>query len=69
MNESQRRRMNGRRWGFGRGQTFKEEGREIAQAMGAGLGEFYLRGQRWAQMIEAEREARRRGDNKARYYR
>ena len=55
------------RWRFGRGQTFKEEGDEIAAAMGSGLGEFYLRGQRWAQMIEQEREARRCGEHKARY--
>ena len=52
MNESQRQRMNGKRWRFGRGQTSKEERDEIAEAMASGLGEFYLRGQRWARMIE-----------------
>ncbi len=68
MNESQRRRIKGR-WKFGRGQTFKQEGREIEEALSSGLGEFYLRGQRWARMIDEEREARGRGEHKARYYR
>ena len=68
MNESQRRRMNGR-WRFGRGQTFAQEGHEMAEAQAAGLGAFYLDGQRWARMIEDERAARRRGEHKARYYR
>lgn len=67
MNESQRQRMNGKRWKFGRGQTFGEEGREMKEAMESGLGEFYLRGQWWARMIEQEREARRRGEHKARW--
>ena len=61
--------MNGTRWRFGRGQTFTEEGLEIAKAKRAGLVEAYMDGQRWAQMIDAEREARRRGERKARYYR
>ena len=67
MNESQRQRMNGKRWRFGRGQTSKEERDEIAEAMASGLGEFYLRGQRWARMIEQEREARQRGEHKAKW--
>jgi hypothetical protein len=54
---------------FGRGQTFTEEGREIAEAKRAGLIQPYMDGQRWAQMIEEDREARRRGEHKARYYR
>ena len=67
MNESQRQRMKGKRWRFGRGQTFKAEGREMKEAMERGLGEFYLRGQSWARMIEEERKARRRGEPKARW--
>jgi hypothetical protein len=61
--------MNGPRWRFGRGQTFEEEGREIAEAKRLGLVEAYMDGQRWASMIEEEREARRRGEHRARYYR
>jgi hypothetical protein len=69
LNRSQRRRMNGTRWRFGRGQTFDEEGHEIAEAKRVGLVEAYMHGQRWARLIEEEREARRRGEHKARYYR
>jgi hypothetical protein len=47
------------RWRFGLGQTVWEERREIAEAKRAGLADGYLRGQRWARMIEAERERRR----------
>jgi hypothetical protein len=67
MNESQRQRMNGKRWKFGRDQSANEERREIADAMRSGLGEFYLQGHGWAQMIEAERKARRSGEHKARH--
>jgi hypothetical protein len=69
VNDSQRRRMNGKRWRFGRGQTFNEEGDEIDAAQSAGLGALYLRGQRWATMIEQERAARRSGEHKLRDYR
>ncbi len=69
MNGSHRQRINGKRWRFGRGQTFEEEGREIAEAKSAGLVELYVRGQRCARMIEVEREARRCGKHKVRYYR
>lgn len=68
MNHSQRQEMR-EPWKFGRGQTFREEGREIAQATRAGRSERYMQGQRWARMIAEEREARRRGEHKARYYR
>lgn len=51
--------MNGRRWSFGRGQTRSQEGREIDRAKAAGLTEPYMAGQRWARMIDAERERRR----------
>ena len=64
-----RQKMSGKRWKFGRGQTFKEEGREIEEAKAAGLVETYMDGQRLARMIDEEREARRRGEHKARYYR
>jgi hypothetical protein len=60
--------MNGR-WRFGRGQSYKQELREIKAAKLAGLVEPYMDGQRWAAMIEEEREARHRGEHKARYYR
>ncbi len=70
LTRSQRRRMNGRRWRFGRhGQTSEDEGREIREAQHSGLVEAYMDGQRWALMIEEEREARRRGEHKLRYYR
>jgi hypothetical protein len=69
MNDSLRQRMNGRRWLFGRGQSSREEKREIAEAQSAGLTDLYLQGQRWATMIEAERKARRGGKHKAKYYR
>ena len=48
-----------RRWRFGIGQTAREEQREIAEAMVAGRGEEYVRGQRYARLIESERERRR----------
>jgi hypothetical protein len=48
-----------KRWRFGVGQTTREEQREIAEAMGAGRGEEYARGQQHARMVEAERERRR----------
>jgi hypothetical protein len=62
-------KLGGQRWRFGRGQSYAAEGREIAAAERAGLAEAYMQGQRWARMIEAEREARRRGEHKARRYR
>lgn len=59
MTEAQRKRMNGRRWRFGRGQTDREEKAEIESAKRAGLVWDYLEGQRWRRMIEAETERRR----------
>jgi hypothetical protein len=61
--------MNGTRWKFGRGQSYKEEGREIAEAKRAGLVEAYMRGQWWAKTIERERHARHSAEHKLRYYR
>jgi hypothetical protein len=46
-------------WKFGEGQTNTEERREIAQAGEAGLEREYVTQQRWARMMEAERERKR----------
>ncbi len=51
MTKSERRRMNGRRWKFGRGQTGSEAKREIEEAKAAGLVAHYLRGQEWARGV------------------
>jgi hypothetical protein len=57
------------RWKFGREQTLREERAEIAAAQRSGRVEAYVRGQRYAQLIEAETERRRarhrRGDRPA----
>ena len=58
MNESERRRMDGKRWRFGN-QTAAQERREIESAKRAGLVWHYMQGQRWAHLIEAETERRR----------
>jgi hypothetical protein len=55
--------MNRPRWKFWN-QSVKNERAEIKQAMADGLTERYMAGQRWAQMIEAETERRRRREHK-----
>jgi hypothetical protein len=47
------------RWKFGAGQTLAEERAEIRVAKQAGRAEEYIRGQRWRQMVDAERTRRR----------
>jgi len=52
------------KWRFGIGQSISEERAEIEQAKRAGLTEQYMNGQRCSQLIEAERERRRRREHK-----
>jgi hypothetical protein len=55
--------MNRPRWRFWK-QSIKAERAEIRRAKADGETERYMDGQRWAQMIEAETERRRRGEHK-----
>ena len=55
--------MNKTRWKFWK-QPIKDERAEIRRAKENGLTDCYMVGQRWAQMIEAETERRRRREHK-----
>jgi hypothetical protein len=55
--------MNKPRWKFWN-QSIKAEKAEIKRAKADGLTQRYMEGQRWAHMIEAETERRRRREHK-----
>jgi hypothetical protein len=55
--------MNTPRWRFWN-QSLEDERAEIRGAKEDGLTDRYMEGQRWAQMIEAETERRRRREHK-----
>jgi hypothetical protein len=55
--------MNSPRWRFWN-QSIETERAEIRRAKAGGETECYMKGQRWAQMIEAETERRRRREHK-----
>jgi hypothetical protein len=55
--------MNRPRWRFWK-QSIEAERAEIRRAKAGGETGHYMKGQRWAQMIEAETERRRRREHK-----